>query len=431
MSTPKINDPSPLRAAIIGGGAAGMLAAGMLGELSDCSITVFEKNRQAGRKLAITGKGRCNLTNNCTPDEFLRHVVANPRFLFGALNAFPPEATMELFEKLGVPLKTERGRRVFPVSDRAYDIVDALRAYAGRSAQFRFSCVVRKTEYTEKGFCLTTDSGTELFDLLLLATGGVSYPATGSTGDGYRFARSLGHTVVPPAASLVPIECADRALCASMMGLTLKNIALRIEDGTGKTVYSDFGELLFTHFGVSGPTVLSASAFLREDDLTGYTAILDLKPALNEAELDARLLSDLAAGQNRDLINLLHGLLPAKMCAPFAQLAGVNEHKKANSITKEERKRILRNLKHFPIRLLRLRPREEAVITAGGVSVREIYPKTMQSKRCPGLFFAGELIDCDALTGGYNLQIAFSTAAAAARGMAGCKPGNPDRKEES
>jgi len=409
---------SNMRVCIIGAGAAGMLAAGMICRMSpEAEVTLFEKNKAVGRKLAITGKGRCNLTNDCPPQEILNNVVSNPRFLYGAVSAFAPEDVKSLFEELGVPLVTERGRRVFPASQKAYDIVDALKKYAS-GADIRLLCPVKSVKKAENGFEVTSPKGTEHFDRVLITTGGISYPLTGSDGDGYRFAEGMGHSTVPCRGSLVPIEARDRALCAEMMGLSLKNVALKIEDGGKKPLYEDFGEMLFTHFGISGPMVLSASAHVRDKDISTLTAYIDLKPALDMQKLDARLLSDLAAAPNKDFINVLGGLLPAKMTECFARLAGIDKHRKANSVTKEERRRIAELLKRFPVRLSALRPVSEAVITAGGISVKEINPKTMESKLCEGLYFAGEVIDCDALTGGYNLQIAWSTAAAAARGIA-------------
>lgn len=410
-----------------------MLAAGMICRLCpDAEVTLFEKNKAVGRKLAITGKGRCNLTNDCPPQEILNNVISNPRFLYGAVSAFAPEDVKSLFEELGVPLVTERGRRVFPASQKAYDIVDALKKYAS-GADIRLLCPVKSVKYvpachpeqgegsrqdTQGVFEVTSPKGTEHFDRVLITTGGISYPLTGSDGDGYRFAEGMGHSTVPCRGSLVPIEARDRALCAEMMGLSLKNVALKIEDGGKKPLYEDFGEMLFTHFGISGPMVLSASAHIRDKDISTLTAYIDLKPALDMQKLDARLLSDLAAAPNKDFINVLGGLLPTKMTECFARLAGIDKHRKANSVTKEERRRIAELLKRFPVRLSALRPVSEAVVTAGGISVKEINPKTMESKLCEGLYFAGEVIDCDALTGGYNLQIAWSTAAAAARSIA-------------
>lgn len=427
-STQRTSEDRP-SVAVIGAGAAGMLFAGACAELSRgrLRLTVYEKNRQPGRKLAITGKGRCNLTNACPPEEFFRHVPGNPRFLYSAVNAFPPSETMALFERLGVPLEVQRGRRVFPKSERAYDVVDALRAYAERGAEVRYSSPVSAVGRTEDGGYFVEAGGRrERFDALVLACGGLSYPLTGSTGDGFRFARALGHTVTPLSPSLVPVEARDRALCASMMGLALKNVVLTVRpDGGGKPLFSEQGEMLFTHFGVSGPLVLSASAAMRGRDVSSLTAEIDLKPALDEKTLDARLLSDLAAQQNRDLKSVLAGLLPAKMTEPFARTAGLDPKKKANAVTRGERARLLACLKRFPLPLARLRPIEEATVTAGGVPVKELDPRTMESRLLPGLYIIGEMIDCDACTGGYNLQIAFSTAQAAARAVA-ASPGAPD-----
>ncbi len=420
--TPKTNNGRP-SVAVIGAGAAGLLFAGACAELSrgKLRLTVYEKNRQPGRKLAITGKGRCNLTNDCPPEEFLRHVPGNPRFLYSAVNAFPPAETIALFERLGVPLETQRGRRVFPKSERAYDVVDALRAYAERGAEVRYAAPVSAVGRAEDGGYFVEAGGRrERFDALVLACGGLSYPLTGSTGDGYRFARALGHTVTPLSPSLVPMEAKDKALCASMMGLTLKNVVLTLRDGEngGKILFSEQGEMLFTHFGISGPLVLTASAAARGRDLSLLTAEIDLKPALDEKTLDARLLSEFSAQPNRDLVNLLGSLLPSKMTEPFARAAGLDPRKKANALTRAERARLLAFLKRFPLPLARLRPIEEATVTAGGVSVKEIDPKTMESRLSPRLYLIGEMIDCDAHTGGYNLQIAFSTAEAAARAAA-------------
>lgn len=406
------------RVAVIGGGASGMLFAGMLTSLSEnCTVTVFEKSKAVLRKLAITGKGRCNLTNDAPPEEIMKNVISNPRFLYGALNQFTPEDVKALFEGLGVPLVTERGRRVFPASSKAYDIVDALKKYAKR-AEVRTSCPVFSLTKTENGFTVESPRGKEDFDCVLVATGGLSYKLTGSDGDGMRFAESLGHSIIPCRASLVPIEARDKALCAEMMGLSLKNVALKIEGEGKKPLYEDFGEMLFTHFGLSGPMILSASAHIRDKDISSLTAYIDLKPALDEQTLDSRLVSDFKEMANKDYINVLAGLLPSKMTEVFARMSKIDGHRKANSITKEERRGILELLKRFPIRLSRLRDINEAVITAGGVSTKEINPKTMESKLIPVLYFAGETIDIDALTGGYNLQLAFSTAAAAARAVA-------------
>lgn len=376
-------------------------------------VTVFEKNDRTGLKLGITGKGRCNLTNNCTREEFMANIPTNPRFLYSAFSAFTPADTMEFFENMGVPLKTERGNRVFPVSDRAGDIVHALRdRIKGHVVNRRVTGICaengRVTGITAGGKFLP-------FDAVILCTGGMSYPKTGSDGDGYRFAKALGHTVTPLRPSLVPIESPDR-FCAEMQGLSLKNVAVSVTSDSGRGVYRDFGEMMFTHFGVTGPVILSASSMIPDLAPGKYILHIDLKPALDEKTLGDRLLSDFSKNINRDFANSLGALLPAKMIPVFVRLTGIPGGKKVNSITKEERRRVTALLKDFPVRLSRFRPIDEAIITKGGISVKEIDPKTMQSKLVSGLFFAGEIIDVDGYTGGFNLQIAFSTAVCAAAG---------------
>ena len=398
--------------AIIGGGAAGMTAAAKLIEYG-ADVTVFEKNDRTGLKLGITGKGRCNLTNNCTREEFMANIPTNPRFLYSAFSAFTPADTMEFFENMGVPLKTERGNRVFPVSDRAGDIVHALRdRIKGHVVNRRVTGICnengRVTGITAGGKFLP-------FDAVILCTGGMSYPKTGSDGDGYRFSKALGHTVTPLRPSLVPIESPDR-FCAGMQGLSLKNVAVSVTSDSGRGVYRDFGEMMFTHFGVTGPVILSASSMIPDLAPGKYILHIDLKPALDEKTLGDRLLSDFSKNINRDFANSLGALLPAKMIPVFVRLSGITGEKKVNSITKEERRKVTALLKDFPVRLSRFRPIDEAIITKGGISVKEIDPKTMQSKLVSGLFFAGEIIDVDGYTGGFNLQIAFSTAVCAAAG---------------
>ena len=394
--------------AVIGGGAAGMLAAGRAASLG-ARVTVYEKNSRPGRKLRITGKGRCNVINNCTRDEFLSNIPRNPRFLYTALAEFSPADIMDFFEELGVPLKTERGNRVFPQSDRAEDVVDALVKYVKNSgAVFCFSPVTDIKVSEEGGFTVTSRGGETHFDSVIIATGGLSYPLTGSDGDGYRFAEALGHKIVTPKGSLVPLE-ADKALCASMMGLSLKNIEFTVKDEKGKKAFSEFGEMLFTHFGLSGPTVLSASAHL-DFSKHSYTAYIDMKPALDEKTLDGRILSDFQKYSNKDVINALDDLLPQKMIAPMIRVSGIDPRKKVNSVSKGERRALLESIKYFKISLVGTRPVKEAIITSGGVSVKEIAPGSMESKIVPGLYFAGEIIDCDGYTGGFNLGIAFSTA---------------------
>lgn len=406
----------PIRTAIIGGGVAGLTAAGTALRRGE-EVTVFEHSRATALKLGITGKGRCNLTNNCTVDEFLANVPTNPRFLYASLTAFPPSAVMELFESLGVPLKTERGRRVFPESDRALDIVAALRRYASGAKIITASIEgLTLNGGGSQVVALTASDGRKFtgFDRYIVATGGLSYPATGSRGAGYELARMAGHTVTPLRASLVPLT-AEGNLAPSLMGLSLKNVAVAftpVISGGGKPpkpVYTDFGELLFTHFGVSGPVVLSASAYLRGLPDTKYTLSIDLKPALDESALDARLLSDFSDNINRDFINSLSALLPAKLIEPFVSLSGIDPRRKVNTVTRQERRDLVYLLKHLTLTINGTRPVAEAVITSGGVSVKELDPRTMRSKLVSNLYFAGEVIDVDAYTGGYNLQIAFST----------------------
>ena len=382
-------------------------------------VLLAERNARLGRKLRITGKGRCNLTNACGREEFLANVPTNPRFLYAALAAMDPADTMAFFEGLGVPLKVERGNRVFPVSDNAHDVADALaarcRALGVRILHTKVQSIMKQGDRVNGA---KTEAGDLEADAVILATGGRSYPQTGSEGDGYRMAQELGHTIVPIRPSLVPlVESGD--LCAQMQGLSLRNIALKIVDrASGKSVYEDFGELLFTHFGLSGPTVLSASAHLSDIVPGKYEAQIDLKPALSPETLDERLLSDFAKYKNRDFANSLSDLLPQKMIEPFIKLTGIDPQKKVHSITKEERKRILALLKCFRIPLSGLRPIAEAIITRGGVSVSEVNPKTMESRLVKGLYFAGEILDVDAYTGGFNLQIAFSTASLAGENAA-------------
>lgn len=406
--------PSP-EIAVVGGGAAGMMAAAVALR-EGARVTVFEPNERLGRKLAITGKGRCNLTNNCTREEFFGSVISNPRFLYSAFAKFSSADTMSFFEELGVPLKTERGARVFPVSDRAADIVDAL-LRAMRGAHILRAKVTDIKQSEGGGFTLTAGKATYTADRVILATGGLSYPKTGSDGSGYRLAEGLGHTVTPLFPSLVPLESPDPAP-RMMQGLSLKNVALYIRDPAGRTVYEDFGEMLFTHFGLSGPMVLSASTRLRLPSLSGYTAVIDLKPALDSETLNARLLSELSAGANRDLSNILATLLPSAMIPVALARTGIPGNRKGNAVTKADRRALLEFLKGFRIPLSGTRPIDEAIVTAGGISVKEVDPKTMGSRLVPGLFFAGEMLDLDAYTGGFNLQIAFSTAYLAAESAA-------------
>ena len=400
--------------AVIGGGAAGMMAAGTALK-HGASVTIFEHTDRLGKKLAITGKGRCNVTNNSSVNDFMENVTRNPRFLYTALYTFPPEKTIEFFESLGVELKTERGNRVFPADDRAKTIVDAMRKYvSGAEVIYENVTSVAKND---DGTLTVNAKSTYTFDAVIIATGGKSYPLTGSDGSGYRIASRLGHTVTELKPSLIPIESSSR-LCPEMMGLSLKNVSIKIFDKDGKILYTDFGEMMFTHFGVTGPMILSASAHLKDRNISELTLSIDLKPALDEKTLDARLLSDFKENANKDFINSLAALLPSKMIEPFVTATGIDARKKVNSITKDERKKILNTLKGLTLPLTTLRPIEEAIITSGGINVKEINPKTMESKLVPGLYFAGEIIDVDAYTGGYNLQIAYSTGFIAGKNAA-------------
>ena len=377
-------------------------------------VTVIERNSVCGRKIRITGKGRCNLTNDCDMNEFLRNVPTNPRFLYSALSFFSTEDTQRFFESLGVPLKVERGRRVFPVSDRAEDIQQALIS-ACRSRGVRILTARAEEVCASDGAVTGITVGGEMlpFDRVVVATGGMSYPRTGSDGDGYGFARKLSHSVTPLIPSLVPLTSRS-GICGRMQGLSLKNVALSVVDKTtGKVAYEDFGEMMFTHFGMTGPMILSASAHLSDISAGRYEARIDLKPALDDQALDNRILSDFAKYKNKDLVNSLGDLLPQKMIPVIIELSGIPERKKINSITKEERARLVSLLRAFPVSIDGFRPIDEAIVTKGGVSVKEINPKTMESKLVSGLYFAGEVLDVDAYTGGYNLQIAFSTGALA------------------
>ncbi len=402
--------PSGKQIVVIGGGAAGLMAAGTALR-SGAQVTIFEHMPRIGTKLLITGKGRCNVTNDCTPEEFLKNVISNPRFLYSAASDFTPSDTQALFEELGVPLKVERGQRVFPVSDKAADIVSALRRYTDRA-------VVIHEKVTELLITNGRISGVKTAkksydcDAVILATGGASYPLTGSDGSGYALAQQAGHTITPLSPSLVPLV-SHESCCAEMQGLSLRNVKVRFTM-QNKVVYTDFGEMLFTHFGLSGPVILSASAHLRGYSFDNAMVHIDLKPALDDAMLEARLLSDFKENANKDLQNELAKLLPQKMILPFAAKVGIDPHKKVHDITKEERKRIFLHLRAFPVTINGFRPLREAIVTAGGVNVKEVNPKTMESKITPGLYFAGEILDLDAYTGGFNLQIAFCTAHRAA-----------------
>ncbi len=402
------------RIAIIGGGAAGMIAAYTCATMG-ASVTLYEKNEKLGRKLRITGKGRCNLTNNCDNRTLMQNVLRNPRFLYSALAHFSAQDTMRLFGELGVPLKTERGNRVFPVSDKATDVVDALWSALRRTGvtilHDTVTAVRAKDGTVHSVHTRTTQKN---YDAVIVATGGLSYPLTGSTGDGYRFAQELGHTIVPVKPSLVPVEMVENT-CAQMMGLSLKNVCLTLLDTqTQKKLFCEQGELIFTHFGMSGPLVLSASTHMQQAPYSRYRILLDLKPALDSAMLDARLQRELTEQSNRNYSHILEALLPKKMIEPFVAQTGIAPDRKGHSITKQERWRIGALCKEWAFSVKGLRPVAEAIVSAGGVSVAEVNPKTMESKLVKNLYFAGELLDVDAYTGGFNLQLAFSTGYTAA-----------------
>ena len=408
---------------VIGGGAAGCMAAITAAEQGR-RVLLLERNPKLGRKLYITGKGRCNLTNRCAPEEVLRHTPRNGKFLYSVMSAFPPEAVMAFFEEMGVPLKTERGDRVFPVSDRAADVVDAL---LRRLRKERVTILEERVTALEQGLdglwrAETEQGGSHQAPAAVLATGGLSYPRTGSTGDGFHLAQALGHTVTPLRGSLVPLECGGD-LCPRMQGLSLRNVLLTVREDRGKTVYREQGELLFTHFGLSGPLVLSASAHLRDFDRRSYTAVIDLKPALDEDKLDARLLREFSEHANQNFSTVLATLVPRLMIPVLEELTGIPGDMKVNGIRKEERARLRHCLKGVEIPITAARPLEEAVVTSGGVKVSEVDPKTMESKIVKGLYFAGEMLDVDAYTGGFNLQIAWATGRRAGLCAAGVGPG--------
>ncbi len=403
---------------IIGGGAAGLMAAGAAAREGH-RVTVLERNPRPARKVMITGKGRCNVTNNCAVADFITNVPENGRFLYSALTAFTPQDMMALLEELGVPVKTERGNRVFPCSDKAVDIVDALVKYAKQGGAAFLEG--RATELLlENGICtgVKLETGKEIAaDYVIIATGGASYPGTGSTGDGYALARQAGHRVIDPRPSLVALESPD-LFCLEMQGLSLKNCGMTaVDTQTGKVIYRDLGEMLFTHFGVSGPMVLSASAHMRQMAPERYTLHIDWKPGLSPEQLDARLLRDLAERANMDMGNALGKLLPRLLIPVILRLAEIGPATKCNALTKEERRRLCGLIKDMPVRISGFRPIAEAIVTAGGVSIKEVNARTMASRLVEGLAFAGEVLDVDAYTGGFNLQIAFSTGMAAGKGI--------------
>ena len=403
---------------VVGGGAAGLMAAGAAASRG-LSVGLFDKNQQLGRKVRITGKGRCNVTNNCSVEEVVASCPRGGKFLYGALSAFSPQDTMAFFEGQGVPLKTERGRRVFPVSDNAHQIADALARWAGKAQVIRQAVTEVLTE-GGRAVGVKTAQGAYHAQGVILCCGGASYPGTGSNGDGYKLASQLGHTIVKPTPSLVPlVERGD--WCSQLMGLSLRNCGVKVtQQGKKKPVYEDFGELLFTHFGLSGPTILSASAHLHPMEPGKYTVHIDLKPALSPQQLDQRLLRDLEGHKNKFFANSLEELLPQKLIPVVVERSGIPGETRCNSVTKEQRRALLGLLKDFSLEVEGFRPIAEAIVTSGGVSLKEIDPRTMESKRVPGLYFTGELMDADAYTGGYNLQIAFATGRLAGNSV--CTP---------
>lgn len=400
---------------VIGGGASGMMCSAVAAERG-LDVILLEPNKILGRKLRITGKGRCNVTNNCDIKEFLTNIPGDGRFLYSALNRLSPRDTMELFEGLGLKLKTERGNRVFPVSDNANDVAGALQRYMHRSG-VRIERCLAKHILTENSAVVgvQTDEGVIDCRAAVICTGGLSYPLTGSKGAGYKMAQELGHTVTERRPSLVPLE-SDDEYCAQMQGFSLRNVTLSaFEDG--KLIYKELGEMLFTHFGVSGPLVLSASSHMRNFGKANYTLSIDLKPALDEKKLDARLLRDFEKYANRDFANSLGDLAGKAMIPVLIELSGIPADTKVNSITREQRHALLTLFKNFPVSISGPRPIDEAIVTSGGVSTKEINPRTMESKLISGLHFAGEVMDLDAYTGGFNLQIAWSTAYTAANSL--------------
>ncbi len=397
---------------VIGGGAAGMMAA-VFAARAGAEVTLLEKNEKLGKKVYITGKGRCNLTNDCDLDEFLAQVPRNPRFLYSALSFFSSRDMMALMEENGCPVTVQRGRRVFPSSEKASDVTKALTGLLRKwNVRIRLNCDVRCLK-TENGLITGAEltDGTFLSaDAVILACGGLSYPSTGSTGDGFRFAEALGHTVTPPSPVLVGLET-EETWPRSLQGLSLRNVTLSLMSGK-KTLYSELGEMLFTHFGISGPLVLEASCHLPQP-AKGGRLFIDLKPGLNREQLDARLRRDFTEAGKKQLKSVLPGLLPASFAAIFPGLCGISPDLPCNQITAAQREQLLAALKALPLTIKAPRPIDEAVVTRGGVSVKEIEPGTMRSKLIPNLYFAGEMIDVDAHTGGYNLQIAWSTGALA------------------
>ena len=406
-----------MKIAVIGGGAAGLMAAWAAAD-AGASVTLFEKNEKCGKKIYITGKGRCNVTNDCDEREYLSHVVNGSKFLTSAVYAFSPRALMEHLEDGGLRLKTERGNRVFPVSDKASDVTKCLENYCRSvGVNIKFNTKVLNLDILNSTMCdIITANGAVSFDKVIVCTGGKSYPSTGSDSDGYVFAERAGHTVIKPVPSLCGVNL-NGGYFRAMQGLSLKNVGLKVYSG-GKLLKDLFGEMQFTHFGASGPLILTASALINRLSHDGVKLVLDFKPALSREQLEARILRDFEADKNKDISNCLKSLLPSSAVEPMLERCGILPDKKVNSITRAERASLLTNIKNFDMLYLSLRGFEEAVVTSGGVSLKEVNPKTMESKIVKGLYFCGEVLDCDAFTGGFNLQIAFSTGYVAGRAAA-------------
>ena len=404
---------------VVGAGAAGLMAAGTAAERG-FDVLLIERNDKVARKVMITGKGRCNVTNNCNLiNDLIANVPTNGRFLYGAFSKFMPSDTIDFFEDMGVPLKVERGNRVFPVSDKAMDIVDALNAYAQDAGVKRIKGRVTELiiEDGRVGGVKTEDGQEYPTDKVIVATGGKSYPLTGSTGDGYELAKQAGHTIVDLKPSLVPLNCHE-GFCMDLQGLSLRNVEITVMDMDNyKEVYKDFGEMLFTHFGVSGPLILSASSHMKDIRERKYEIHIDLKPALSYEQLDKRIQRDFLENANKNFINALDALLPKKIVPIIVKLTGIKPSTKVNQVTKEMRAKLVNILKDLKVTVMSFRPIDEAIVTSGGVSTKELDPKSMQSKLVEGLYFAGEVIDVDAYTGGFNLQIAFSTGMCAANSL--------------
>lgn len=419
-----------MKICVVGGGAAGMMAAYFCSLNIDTEVFIIEKNEKLGKKMYISGKGRCNLTNNCTYDEFEKNIISNPKFLISALRSFSPQDTMSLFEEHGLALKTERGNRVFPLSDKSGDVLKTLRQMLEKNGvKLFFNENVRGFSYKNNRIeKVVTDKNTYLADKVILATGGMSYPLTGSTGDGYTFSKEMGHTVIEPVSALCAVEIktvhnafgAEIELCnmPSLQGLSLKNVTAEIVGSSNKTLFSEFGEMLFTDDGVSGPLILTISSRINRKNLSDLTLKIDLKPAISDKVFDDRLIREFSANTNKQLKNVLREVLPSSLIEFIIKLSGISGEKAVNSVSKEERARLVRLIKGLTFKMKKLADIKEAIITAGGVSTKEINPKNMQSRLVENLYFAGEIIDVDALTGGFNLQIAFSTAFLAAKGIA-------------